>query len=110
MAGRPLNNPVESVKRVMPTYGYRCPACGLEYEKFQKITDDTRAKCPSCGAPGERTISGGAGVHFKGSGFYETDYKRAGRAEDKTAPSSKKDSASKKKSDPGSRKSSKDES
>lgn len=62
----------------MPTYAYRCPACGHEYEKLQKITDHTRAPCPECGTPGDRMISGGAGVVFKGSGFYETDYKRAG--------------------------------
>lgn len=63
----------------MPTYGYRCPSCGHEYDKIQKISDDTRAKCPECGKRGERLISGGIGVVFKGSGFYETDYKRAGR-------------------------------
>lgn len=94
----------------MPTYGYRCPACGLEYEKFQKITDTTPAKCPSCGTAGERTISGGAGVVFKGSGFYETDYKRAGQSKEKKPPSPKKDSASKPKSDSGSRKPSGDDS
>ena len=63
----------------MPTYGYRCPKCGHEYDKFQKITDNTRAKCPKCGTRGERLISGGSGVLFKGTGFYETDYKRAGK-------------------------------
>lgn len=63
----------------MPTYGYQCPGCGHEFDKFQKITDDTRAKCPKCGKRAERIISGGAGVVFKGSGFYETDYKRAGK-------------------------------
>lgn len=62
----------------MPTYAYRCPSCGHEYERFQKITDKTLAKCPECGTRGERQISGGAGLVFKGSGFYITDYKRAG--------------------------------
>jgi len=62
----------------MPTYAYRCPSCGHEYERFQKITDKTLAKCPKCGTRGERQISGGAGLVFKGSGFYVTDYKRAG--------------------------------
>lgn len=62
----------------MPTYSYRCPACGHDYEKFQKISDPTRAECPECGVPGERQITGGAGIVFKGSGFYVTDYKRAG--------------------------------
>ena len=64
----------------MPTYQYKCPKCGHEYDKVQKITDQTRAKCPKCGTKGERMISGGVGVVFKGSGFYETDYKRAGQA------------------------------
>lgn len=67
----------------MPTYGYRCPGCGHQYEKLQKMTDKTRAKCPNCGKRGERLISGGAGIVFKGSGFYITDYKRAGEAKPK---------------------------
>ena len=67
----------------MPTYGYRCPACGHDYDKVQKISDLTRAECPDCRTPGERIISGGIGVVFKGSGFYETDYKRAGESKDK---------------------------
>ncbi len=71
----------------MPTYAYRCKSCGHEYEKFQKITDTTKAKCPKCGKRGERMISGGAGVVFKGSGFYETDYKRAGEAAKKSKSS-----------------------
>ncbi len=66
----------------MPTYEYRCPRCGHEYEKMQKISDSTNAKCPECGARGKRLISSGGGIVFKGSGFYETDYKR------KSAPSS----------------------
>jgi putative FmdB family regulatory protein len=66
----------------MPTYRYRCPKCGQEYEKLQKISDTTLAKCPKCGTRGERMITGGAGLVFKGSGFYITDYKR--KAESKT--------------------------
>lgn len=62
----------------MPTYSYRCPGCGHDYTKFQKITDKSRAKCPECGTRGERIITGGGGLIFKGSGFYITDYKRAG--------------------------------
>lgn len=62
----------------MPTYAYRCPSCGHEYERLQKMTDKTLAKCPKCGTRGQRQISGGAGLVFKGSGFYITDYKRAG--------------------------------
>lgn len=64
----------------MPTYSYRCLKCGHQYDKFQKISDTTLARCPECGARGERLISGGAGLLFKGSGFYITDYKRAGDA------------------------------
>lgn len=67
----------------MPTYGYRCPACGHEYEKLQRINDASRVPCPECGTEGERLISGGSGIVFKGSGFYETDYKRAGSAKPK---------------------------
>jgi len=79
----------------MPTYGYRCPTCGHEYEKLQKISDATRIKCPRCGKRGERLISGGAGIIFKGSGFYETDYKRAGSAGAKEKTSSDGDQSSK---------------
>ena len=77
----------------MPTYGYRCPACGHDYDKVQKISDLTRAECPECGTLGERIISGGVGVVFKGSGFYETDYKRAGESKDKGEPKDKGESA-----------------
>jgi putative FmdB family regulatory protein len=70
----------------MPTYHYICPQCGLDYEKLQKISDTTRIKCPECGTEGERQISGGAGIVFKGSGFYETDYKRAGEKKPSEKP------------------------
>jgi putative FmdB family regulatory protein len=63
----------------MPTYEYRCPACGHAFEKFEKMNATARAKCPRCGKPAERQISGGAGLLFKGSGFYITDYKRKGQ-------------------------------
>ncbi len=62
----------------MPTYQYRCNFCGHDFEKFHKITVNARPKCPRCGKKSERVISGGAGLVFKGSGFYITDYKRAG--------------------------------
>ena len=60
----------------MPTYEYRCPSCGNAFEKFQRMSDEPAADCPSCGAKAERRISGGAGLLFKGSGFYITDYAR----------------------------------
>jgi len=62
----------------MPTYEYKCPA-GHRFEKFYATMNDSRrVKCPTCGKQAERQISGGAGLVFKGSGFYVTDYKRAG--------------------------------
>ena len=62
----------------MPTYEYQCPE-GHRFEKFQKMTDKARAKCPTCGKPGARLISGGAGLVFRGSGFYITDYGKDGK-------------------------------
>jgi putative FmdB family regulatory protein len=59
----------------MPTYEYRCPACNHEFEKLQKMSDKPGAPCPECGAAAERLLSGGAGLLFKGSGFYITDYR-----------------------------------
>jgi putative FmdB family regulatory protein len=60
----------------MPTYEYKCPKCGTRFEKFQRITAKPGTPCPKCGTTAERLISGGHGLVFKGSGFYETDYKR----------------------------------
>jgi len=62
----------------MPTYEYVCPL-GHEFEKFQRITEKPRAKCPTCGKLATRKISGGAGLVFKGSGFYITDYGKDGK-------------------------------
>jgi len=62
----------------MPTYEYRCPD-GHAFEKFQKMSDKPRAACPTCGKPATRQISGGAGLVFKGSGFYITDYGKDGK-------------------------------
>jgi putative FmdB family regulatory protein len=59
----------------MPTYEYRCAACAHDFEKFQKMNDEPAAECPMCGAAAQRRLSGGAGLLFKGSGFYITDYR-----------------------------------
>lgn len=58
----------------MPTYEYRCPN-GHEFEEFQRMSDPPVASCPVCGAEAERLLSAGAGLIFKGSGFYITDYR-----------------------------------
>ncbi|MBD3289925.1 zinc ribbon domain-containing protein [candidate division KSB1 bacterium] len=60
----------------MPTYEYRCDDCSYQFEKFQNMTDPHLKECPKCGGKVQRLISSGAGLLFKGSGFYETDYKR----------------------------------
>jgi putative FmdB family regulatory protein len=62
----------------MPTYEYRCPE-GHEFDKFQRITEKPRARCPVCGRTAARKISGGAGLVFRGSGFYITDYGKDGK-------------------------------
>lgn len=60
----------------MPTYDYECDACGEKFEKFQSIKAPSIRKCPSCGKLAVRRLIGtGAGVIFKGSGFYQTDYR-----------------------------------
>lgn len=62
----------------MPTYDYRCEACGHTLAEFHGITEAPLRKCPKCGKRKlVRLIGMGAGIIFKGSGFYETDYKRA---------------------------------
>jgi len=68
----------------MPTYEFKCPA-GHVFDKFYPtMNDHRRVKCPTCGKMAERQISGGAGLVFKGSGFYITDYKRAGEKPEPT--------------------------
>ena len=60
----------------MPTYDYKCSACGHEFEKFQSITAKSVRTCPECGRRKvQRLIGTGAGIIFKGSGFYQTDYR-----------------------------------
>lgn len=60
----------------MPTYEYACDSCGHEFEEFQSITAKPLRKCPECKKPALRRLIGtGAGIIFKGSGFYQTDYR-----------------------------------
>ncbi|MCL5269589.1 MAG: zinc ribbon domain-containing protein [bacterium] len=75
----------------MPHYEYECSKCGKSFETFQSITEAPLTDCPdeTCGGKGtvRRLISRGAGVIFKGSGFYQTDYKRNGSAGTKSGKS-----------------------
>ena len=68
----------------MPTYEYECSGCGYRLEKLQSIIDKPIKKCPSCKKMKlERIITGGAGIIYKGEGFYSTDYRKNKYEEDK---------------------------
>lgn len=75
-----LNYQIDIFKNDMPTYEYQCNACGEAFEKFQSMSEAALTDCPLCQAEGQvkRLISGGAGLLFKGSGFYITDYRSDG--------------------------------
>jgi putative FmdB family regulatory protein len=61
----------------MPTYDYLCKACGHSFENFQTMTSDPLSDCPECEKPElKRLIGKGSAVLFKGTGFYQTDYKK----------------------------------
>ena len=60
----------------MPTYDYKCKKCEHTFEVFHGINDSPELKCPVCGEKTEKMIGAGIGLIFKGTGFYETDYKR----------------------------------
>lgn len=70
----------------MPTYTYQCRECGHTIDLFHNITAKPRVKCPKCQSKCTRLFGCGSGIIFKGSGFYQTDYKNGGNA----AASSKK--------------------
>ncbi|MBI3317906.1 MAG: zinc ribbon domain-containing protein [Candidatus Omnitrophica bacterium] len=59
----------------MPTYEYQCSSCRHRFERFQPITAKSTSRCPRCKGRAKRLISSGAGLLFKGSGFYITDYR-----------------------------------
>jgi len=59
----------------MPTYEYECTACGHRFEEYQSITAAPLTQCPACGGSVKRLFGNGAGIIFKGSGFYQTDYR-----------------------------------
>ena len=92
----------------MPTYDYQCGACDHEFELFQAITAATKRKCPECGRLKLRRLIGpGAAIVFKGSGFYQTDYrsasyKKGAEAEKKSKTKSKGKSTSAKSKSNGS--------
>ncbi len=71
----------------MPTYQYKCNACLHEFEEFQSMSDDPLVKCPSCNKRKLVRVISGAGLVFRGSGFYLTDYKKRGTASDGTGDS-----------------------
>lgn len=90
----------------MPTYDYLCDACGHEFELFQSITEPVKRKCPKCKKSKLRRLFGtGAAVVFKGSGFYQTDYRsesyKSGAEKDKSKSKSsdKSDTSSSKSSE-----------
>ena len=83
----------------MPTYEYRCDECDHEWEEFQSITAKPTKKCPDCKKnKAKRIISAGGGILFKGSGFYQTDYRsesyKKGASADKKATETKTESSS----------------
>ena len=86
----------------MPTYDYVCGACDHKFERFQKMSDGVLRKCPECGKLKLKRLMGiGSGIIFKGSGFYETDYKRkspsgrVGTESSKPSPTSEKKTGTK---------------
>ena len=83
----------------MPTYEYECTVCGHVFDVFHNMTAKPRIKCLECGGRTKKLIGAGAGIIFKGSGFYETDYKRksgAGAAPKESGPPAEKPAETKK--------------
>jgi len=72
----------------MPHYDYECHACNTIFEKFQSMTEKPIKVCPKCGGSVRRLIGAGAGILFKGSGFYQTDYRSSNYEKKSKAESS----------------------
>lgn len=73
----------------MPTYDYECKACGHAFEELQSFSEPPLTKCPKCKKNKlERLFGGGGAIIFKGSGFYETDYRRTGDGKKDAEPKS----------------------
>ena len=80
----------------MPTYDYKCLDCNYVFEEFQKMTDEPLVECPKCHGKLKRLIGAGMAPIFKGSGFYETDYKKTVKSNGKdTTPKVSKDKETK---------------
>jgi putative FmdB family regulatory protein len=93
----------------MPTYDYRCKKCNHEFEAFQSMSEPTLKTCPQCGKRSlQRLIGAGAGIIFKGNGFYITDYKRGSSSSAGAAKTSKSPATSEKSGSSGSSGSSED--
>ena len=87
---------------IVPTYEYQCQKCGKIFEKFHKMSERPRVRCPVCGGKAKKLIGTGAGIIFKGEGFYATDYrsKEYEQAAKKESESGKKPSAKKPEKEP----------
>ncbi|MBM4149409.1 MAG: zinc ribbon domain-containing protein [Lentisphaerae bacterium] len=84
----------------MPTYEYECQKCGATLEKFQSIKDPPLKRCPKCRGKLRKVLGTGAGIIFKGSGFYQTDYRSksyrdAAKSDSSKASASSSDSGTK---------------
>ena len=90
----------------MPTYDYECRECGHRWELFQQMKENPKRKCPECGRlKARRLIGPGAGIIFKGSGFYQTDYRSQSYKDAAKADKQAQKSASEKSSESSSSKS-----
>jgi putative FmdB family regulatory protein len=82
----------------MPIYEYRCDSCGEELEKLQRMSDDKLVDCPACGEPALKRLVSAAAFRLKGSGWYETDFKKDNKRNlhDSSTGSASKDSGAEK--------------